>query len=81
MVAFPHCKINLGLQVIAKREDGYHSIETCFYPVPWTDILEIVPSTEFSFTRSGLIIPGKDEDNLCVKAYQVTKEPVLHLVL
>ncbi len=69
MVVFPHCKINLGLHVISKREDGYHNIETCFYPVPWTDILEIIPAKEFSFTSSGLMIPGKDQDNLCIKAY------------
>ncbi len=89
MVAFPHCKINLGLHVISKREDGYHSIETCFYPVPWTDILEVIPSKEFTFTSSGSVIPGKDEDNLCVKAYQLLQkqfnlEPVkihLHKVL
>ena len=71
MVVFPHCKINLGLHVISKREDGYHTIETCFYPVPWTDILEIIPAKEFSFTSSGLIIPGKEEDNLCIKAYRI----------
>lgn len=89
MVAFPHCKINLGLHVISKREDGYHTIDTCFYPVPWTDILEIIPSTEFAFTSSGSVIPGKELDNLCVKAYQLLKtqfklEPVkmhLHKVL
>ena len=85
MVDFPHCKINLGLQVISKREDGYHTIETCFYPVPWTDILEIIPSKEFAFTSSGLVIPGKEEDNLCIKAYQLLQtqfklEPVkIHL--
>ncbi len=71
MVVFPHCKINLGLHVISKREDGYHTIETCFYPVPWTDILEIIPSKEFSFTCSGLVVPGNEEDNLCIKAYHL----------
>jgi len=71
MVAFPHCKINLGLHVLSKREDGYHNIETCFYPVPWTDILEIIPSTEFSFSCSGSVIPGKEGDNLCIKAYRL----------
>jgi 4-diphosphocytidyl-2-C-methyl-D-erythritol kinase len=71
MVVFPHCKINLGLHVISKREDGYHNIETCFYPVPWTDILEIIPAKEFSFTSSGLAIPGKEDDNLCIKAYRL----------
>jgi 4-diphosphocytidyl-2-C-methyl-D-erythritol kinase len=71
MVVFPHCKINLGLHVIAKREDGYHNIETCFYPIPWTDILEIIPSREFSFTSSGTVIPGKEENNLCIRAYHL----------
>jgi 4-diphosphocytidyl-2-C-methyl-D-erythritol kinase len=71
MVVFPHCKINLGLHVISKREDGYHNIETCFYPVPWTDIVEIIPAREFSFTGSGLVIPGTEEDNLCIKAYRL----------
>jgi 4-diphosphocytidyl-2-C-methyl-D-erythritol kinase len=74
MVVFPHCKINLGLHVISKREDGYHNIETCFYPVPWTDILEIIPAKEFSFTSSGSVIPGKEEDNLCIKAYHLLKK-------
>jgi 4-diphosphocytidyl-2-C-methyl-D-erythritol kinase len=73
MISFPPCKINLGLNVIEKRSDGYHAIETCFYPVPWTDILEIIPAKELSFTSSGLTIPGTAEDNLCVKAYRLLK--------
>jgi len=71
MVVFPHCKINLGLQIVSKRADGYHNIETCFYPVPWTDILEIIKSEKFSFSSSGLDIPGNPEDNLCIKAYRL----------
>lgn len=71
MISFPPCKINLGLNIISKRADGYHDIETCFYPVPWTDILEIIPSKEFSFTLSGKPIPGANDQNLCVKAYQL----------
>ncbi|MEY4931298.1 MAG: hypothetical protein RI909_2022 [Bacteroidota bacterium] len=89
MVVFPHCKINLGLQVISKRDDGYHNIETCFYPIPWKDILEIIPAKEFAFTSSGAIIPGKEEDNLCIRAYRILQtqfnlDPVkihLHKVL
>ncbi|HRG07964.1 MAG TPA: 4-(cytidine 5'-diphospho)-2-C-methyl-D-erythritol kinase, partial [Cyclobacteriaceae bacterium] len=69
MVSFPHCKINLGLHVVAKRVDGYHNIETCFYPVPRTDILEIIKATRFEFTTSGLPVAGLPEQNLCVKAY------------
>lgn len=74
MVSFPPCKINLGLNIIRKRSDGYHDIETCFYPVPWTDILEIIVSEELVFTSTGLAIPGKAEDNLCLKAYQLIKK-------
>ena len=73
MVAFPPCKINLGLNVLRKRDDGYHDIETCFYPIPWTDILEVIPSDKFEFTVSGNAIPG--DDNLCVKAYRLLNTP------
>jgi 4-diphosphocytidyl-2-C-methyl-D-erythritol kinase len=73
VVAFPNCKINLGLNVLRKRIDNFHDIETCFYPIPWTDILEVVPSDHFEFTLSGNAIPG--DDNLCVKAYELLKTP------
>ena len=71
MVVFPFCKINLGLSVLSKRADGFHDLETCFYPVPWTDVLEIILSDKFTFTTSGNIIPGDPQDNLCVKAYRL----------
>src|SRR5258708_14010132 len=71
MISFPHCKINLGLHVVSKRSDGFHNIETCFYPVPRTDILEIIPTNEFSFSLSGIPVPGLQEENLCVKAYHL----------
>ena len=74
MVAFPPCKINLGLNVLQKRVDGYHEIDTCFYPVPLTDILEMVPADEIIFTSSGLAIPGKPMDNLSVKAFQLLQK-------
>ncbi len=57
------------MHVVAKRADGYHDIETCFLPVPRTDILEIIRSHEFQFTSSGIPIPGNEEENLCIKAY------------
>lgn len=72
MVSFPPCKINLGLQILNKREDGYHNLSTGFYPVPWTDILEIIPAEEMGFTCTGLAIPGKE--NMCLKAYQLVKK-------
>ena len=74
MVSFPPCKINLGLSVLRKREDGFHDIRTCFYPVPFTDIVEIIPADEFRFSTSGLDINGNESDNLCVKAYTLLKE-------
>jgi 4-diphosphocytidyl-2-C-methyl-D-erythritol kinase len=74
MISFPHCKINLGLNVVSKRLDGFHNIETCFYPVPHTDIVEIIPAAEFSFSQSGITVPGNQEDNLCVIAYRLLKK-------
>ncbi|HTJ52823.1 MAG TPA: 4-(cytidine 5'-diphospho)-2-C-methyl-D-erythritol kinase [Cyclobacteriaceae bacterium] len=74
MVSFPPCKINLGLNIIRKRSDGYHDIETCFYPVPWTDILEIIVSDQVTFASTGLTIPGNTDDNLCLKAYYLIKK-------
>jgi 4-diphosphocytidyl-2-C-methyl-D-erythritol kinase len=74
MIAFPPCKINLGLNVIRKRDDGYHDIETVFCPVPWTDALEVVRSESFRFTQTGLSITGDPLDNLCVKAYELLKD-------
>ncbi len=74
MIAFPHAKINLGLQVIAKRHDGFHNINTCFYPIGWSDVLEIVKSATMSFTCSGLDIPGDPRNNLCLKGYRLLQE-------
>ena len=74
MVAFPPSKINLGLNVLERRDDGYHDIDTCFYPVPFTDILELVPGEETSFTSTGLAIPGPRAENLCVKAFQLLQK-------
>jgi 4-diphosphocytidyl-2-C-methyl-D-erythritol kinase len=71
MVVFPHCKINLGLNVVEKRSDGFHNIETCFYPLPLTDILEAVSSKEVQFNITGIEIPGTVESNLCLRAYHV----------
>lgn len=73
MIAFPNAKINLGLNILKKRTDGYHDIESCLYPIPWKDVLEIVPAKQFEFTQTGLTVPGDATDNLCVKAYQLIK--------
>lgn len=76
MIQYPHCKINLGLSIIAKRPDGFHELETVFYPVALKDILEITPSQNkdtTSFSNSGLAIPGDHINNLCLKAYHLLK--------
>jgi len=72
MIVYPNAKINLGLNVLEKRADGYHEISSVFYPVKELyDILEIVPSDDFSFSSSGIEIPGKS--NICVEAFQILK--------
>ncbi len=79
MIVFPNCKINLGLHILRKRADGNHDLETVFYPVRFTDILELIPdrSTKdqpVTYSQSGLEIQGNPLDNLCVKAYQLLKK-------
>ena len=81
MITFPNCKINLGLNIIRKRSDGFHDLETIFYPLPFYDIVEIIPAPDheaqygdLSFTTSGLSIEGSNETNLCIKAYELLKK-------
>lgn len=71
MVVFPHCKINLGLFVTEKRADGFHNIETIFYPTTLCDILEIVKAEGNSKLTVTGIETGSAEDNLCTKAYKL----------
>ena len=65
MVSLPNCKINLGLNITEKRNDGFHNIETCFLPVGLKDALEIMPSDKFQFTNLGTQIVGDISKNLC----------------
>ena len=70
MKLFPNCKINIGLRVVRKREDGYHDLETIFYPVMGLhDELEVVPSSKFEFIQESLAVDCKPEDNLIVKCF------------
>ena len=70
MKLFPNCKINIGLRVVRKREDGYHDLETIFYPVMGLhDELEVIPSSKFEFIQEGLAVDCKPEDNLIVKCF------------
>jgi len=78
MIQFPNCKINLGLSILEKRTDGFHTLETVFYPVAINDLLEITSISGnqnelVEFTCSGNPIPGDISGNLCVKAYHLLK--------
>jgi len=85
MVLFPNAKINIGLQVLSRREDGYHNLETVFYPLKLYDVLEVVEADECRFIPSGLHIPGDAGDNLCLKAYRLLQAahnlPPVHIYL
>jgi 4-diphosphocytidyl-2-C-methyl-D-erythritol kinase len=74
MIVFPNCKVNLGLQILGKRPDGYHDLETVFYPIAYHDILEFVPATAFQFSSTGLTIGSDPSSNLCVRAYHMLKQ-------
>lgn len=75
MICFPNAKINLGLHITSKRKDGFHEIETCMYPIPLFDALEIIiDQKKNSFNTSGISIPGNQKDNLILKAYQLLKK-------
>jgi 4-diphosphocytidyl-2-C-methyl-D-erythritol kinase len=77
VLTFPNAKLNLGLYVTAKRPDGYHALETVFLPLPWTDVLEVLPAPKgqagTSLTLTGRPIPGEVATNLCIKAYELLK--------
>jgi 4-diphosphocytidyl-2-C-methyl-D-erythritol kinase len=79
MIVFPHAKINLGLNVVRKRADGYHDIETVMVPIPLCDALEAVVdpglgANEVILTRSGLPVPGKETDDLCLRAVRAIQQ-------
>ena len=80
MITFPIAKINLGLNVVEKRPDGYHNLQTVFYPVPIMDALEIVPMSEgfpsdvdCDLKVTNINIQGDEQRNLVVRAYQLLK--------
>lgn len=80
MICFPNAKINLGLHIINKREDGFHNIESVFYPVGLSDTLEVIENKKHQaknkclFASGGLKITGNNQNNLVVKAYQLLNE-------
>lgn len=96
MIVFPNAKINLGLQVVGKRPDGYHNLETIFYPIPLEDSLEIIScddtgcpplptGQDFCLHAQGIAIAGTPEENLVVKAYHLLKTefglPPIHIYI
>ncbi len=75
MIVFPNCKINLGLHILEKRPDGFHNIETIFYPIPFFEALEAVkaPDGISSFSSSGLPVSPDGKPNICLQAYDILK--------
>jgi 4-diphosphocytidyl-2-C-methyl-D-erythritol kinase len=77
MITYPNAKINIGLNITSKRPDGYHNIETVFYPIPLSDILSIEISetcTEYSLSVSGIETGQESEKNLVIKAYRILQK-------
>lgn len=70
MLTFANAKINLGLNLVEKRPDNYHNLETIFYPIQLTDAVELVDADETSCIVKGIEIPGADKDNSCLKAFK-----------
>lgn len=76
MLLYPNAKINIGLDITEKRTDGYHNIETVFYPIGLCDVLEINKSdscTDYSFSSAGIELDGDPEKNLIIRAYKLLK--------
>jgi 4-diphosphocytidyl-2-C-methyl-D-erythritol kinase len=74
VILFPNSKINLGLHILRKRSDGYHDLETCFYPILWHDALEIIhgdDNIDFKFSSSGISLDIDPKENICYKAYRL----------
>ena len=78
MVSFPNCKINIGLRIENKRPDGFHDLETVFFPIALNDAIEIIEDTvkskPITWSQTGLNIPGSLNDNICHKAYRLLKK-------
>lgn len=81
LIVFPNCKINLGLSILRKREDGFHDLETVFYPVMFREGLEIIHETDAGgsdcrFTSTGIDLDIPPDDNICIRAYRLLKKDI-----
>lgn len=76
MIQFPNAKINIGLRVVARRSDGYHDIQTLFFPIGLSDVLEIIPnhSEKAKIEVTGLVPDGDPQSNLCMRAWKILHE-------
>ena len=77
MICFPNAKVNLGLNIVSKRADGYHNLETIFYPIGLKDALEVIPSDKtnsYRFFQTGIDIGGDAENNLVIKSLSMLRE-------
>jgi 4-diphosphocytidyl-2-C-methyl-D-erythritol kinase len=81
MICFPNAKINIGLRIVRKRPDGFHDIESVFYPVPFTDVLEVIEQKnwhegepKWQFYAYGIPVDAAPENNLIIKAYELLNE-------
>lgn len=77
MIYFPNAKINLGLNIVSKRADGYHNLETIFYPIAIKDGLEVIINDDLKhdvFIAEGIQVQGREEDNLVMKALQLMRQ-------
>jgi 4-diphosphocytidyl-2-C-methyl-D-erythritol kinase len=74
MIRFPNAKINIGLNITEKRPDGFHNLETIFYPVDWSDAFEFVVADKVQYSSSGIFISGHPESNLVMKAYRLLQK-------
>ncbi len=85
MIIYPNAKINIGLNVTERRADGYHNLETVFYPIELLDVMEITDAKKFSLKVTGTVLGGTPDDNLVTKAYRLLaadfKLPALNIHL
>ncbi len=85
MLVKSNAKINLGLNILSKRSDGFHEIESAFLPISWYDTISLTQAEKVKFSSEGIQIPQAEKGNLCLQAYELLKNdfklPPLHIHL